>query len=350
MGDAKKIAIISPYFDILGGGERYILAIAEILSKTNLVTIFWKDNTLENKASKKFGIKLSNIRIETRSLKGLGLINALRVYDELIYMTDGSLFLSPCKNNVLIIQSPAHIPLLSMSNNIKLNRFQTILCYSAYVAGFIQKKIRRKPLILPPPINMPIYKNDEKENIILSVGRFFPWLHNKRQDVLVSVFKSVNDNKTLKDWRLVLIGSVDKGAESYVSQIKKEIVGYPIEVFTDVDFNNLTSFYKRSKIYWHGAGFGQDLKKHPENAEHFGITTVEAMSFGCVPIVFNAGGQPEIVNSRNGFLWETKEQLSKNTLSVINDPKLLNKLSGASIERSEDYSLVKFKSQLKEIL
>ena len=53
--------------------------------------------------------------------------------------------------------------------------------------------------------------------------------------------------------------------------------------------------YKLAKIYWHASGFGEDLETHPEKAEHFGITTVEAMINGLVPIVIDAGGQKEIV-------------------------------------------------------
>jgi len=36
--------------------------------------------------------------------------------------------------------------------------------------------------------------------------------------------------------------------------------------------------------------------------EHFGITTVEAMAAGCVPLVYDSGGQAEIVSSGyNGY-------------------------------------------------
>jgi glycosyltransferase involved in cell wall biosynthesis len=47
----------------------------------------------------------------------------------------------------------------------------------------------------------------------------------------------------------------------------------------------------KSKIYLH-------LMK----GEHFGITVVEAMSAGCVPIVHDSGGPKEIVQDV-GFLW-----------------------------------------------
>ena len=42
----------------------------------------------------------------------------------------------------------------------------------------------------------------------------------------------------------------------------------------------------------HAAGMGVDELEFPEQLEHFGITPVEAASFGCIPVVF-AGGGPE---------------------------------------------------------
>jgi glycosyltransferase involved in cell wall biosynthesis len=40
---------------------------------------------------------------------------------------------------------------------------------------------------------------------------------------------------------------------------------------------------------------------HPKPAEHFGISIVEAMSAGLVPVVPNTGGQTEFVPSKYQF-------------------------------------------------
>ena len=92
-------------------------------------------------------------------------------------------------------------------------------------------------------------------------------------------------------------------------------------------------------MFWHAAGLGVDLERHPGLAEHFGIVTVEAMKAGCVPIVFDQGGQPEIVQSEsNGFLWKTVQELQSSTLAVAADPVRRSELAKQSRLRAECFS------------
>lgn len=56
----------------------------------------------------------------------------------------------------------------------------------------------------------------------------------------------------------------------------------------------------------HAKGLFVDEEKSSDLLEHFGITTVETMSAGCVPIVINRG-QPEIVKEGTGYVWYTLE-------------------------------------------
>ncbi|PIV12895.1 MAG: glycosyl transferase family 1, partial [Candidatus Nealsonbacteria bacterium CG03_land_8_20_14_0_80_36_12] len=77
--------------------------------------------------------------------------------------------------------------------------------------------------------------------------------------------------------------------------------------------------------------------------EHFGMTTVEAMSAGCVPIVINKGGQKEIIqNNKDGFLWETSGDLIDLTEKVINDDKLMSSISEEAVKKSRNFSKKKF--------
>ena len=57
--------------------------------------------------------------------------------------------------------------------------------------------------------------------------------------------------------------------------------------------------------------------------EHFGITTVEAMAAGCVPVVINKAGQREIVEDGvSGFLWNTWGELKDRTQLLAEDGNL----------------------------
>jgi glycosyltransferase involved in cell wall biosynthesis len=127
--------------------------------------------------------------------------------------------------------------------------------------------------------------------------------------------------------------------------------GYPIEFLINKSNDELWEIYSKAKIYWHASGFGEDLVKHPEFAEHFGISTVEAMGAGAVPVVINAGGQKEIVTEKiNGLLWESLDELEEKTLSLINNKDLLMKLSKKAKERAKDFNDDNFSKKINQII
>ena len=89
--------------------------------------------------------------------------------------------------------------------------------------------------------------------------------------------------------------------------------------------------YAQSSLYWHATGFGVDAERHPERLEHFGISTVEAMMYGVVPLVVPAGGQSEIVTDGvNGRHWTTVAELVGATRSLIASPDEWRRLSEAA--------------------
>ena len=147
------------------------------------------------------------------------------------------------------------------------------------------------------------YTGGEKRPQILNVGRFFAGNHNKKHLVMVEAFKHMVD-QGLTGWTLHLAGGTTSGEEhkAYLDSVFEQANHYPITVHPDIPFAELSELYSTSAIYWHASGFGEDDQREPEKYEHFGITTVEAMAAGCVPVVIAKGGQPEIVqHGENGF-------------------------------------------------
>ncbi len=190
----------------------------------------------------------------------------------------------------------------------------------------------------------------QKENIILSVGRFTKAINTKKQEFLVDVFKKIYD-RGLSNWRFVLVGSVLPKDNDFVGTLKRRAEGYPIDVLPNVSFKKLREFYKKAKIYWHAAGFGEDLDKHPERAEHFGISTVEAMGAGVVPVVINAGAQPEIVaNGISGFLFKTEDELIAKTILLTQNEKLREKISREATKRVKLFSRKEFCKKVNSLL
>jgi glycosyltransferase involved in cell wall biosynthesis len=149
--------------------------------------------------------------------------------------------------------------------------------------------------------------------------------------------------------RLCLVGgAVDApDVKSYVAALRAEATGLPVEVHENLSCEELLKVYRRAAVYWHAAGFGENERIAPDRMEHFGISTVEAMAHGCVPIVIGRGGQPEIVeHGVDGLLWETREALVDATRRVLRDVVLARRLGAAAALKACRFSRAQFESRV----
>jgi glycosyltransferase involved in cell wall biosynthesis len=335
-----KIGIYSPYLDSFGGGERYCLALAAHWSKIHDVRIFWGDSGLGAATKKRLNIDITRAHIVPNIFKSRSLwIRFLetRPLDCLFVLTDGSMPMSFARRNILHLQVPfARVDVPEW----KLGRYQAVVCNSEFTRANIDPRLRARSTVIFPPV-APIAKGRKKKaKMILSVGRFSNHYQAKKQHVLIEAFIDAQNKGTLTGWKLVLAGGLLPSDEKYFSQLKKRSSGYAIELVANSAHSQLTSLYNEASIYWHAAGFGET---DPKRMEHFGIATVEAMSAGCVPIVFNGGGQPEILNkSTLGFLWDTKEELIAKTEAIIQDEKKMQRIAEAAKLRASAFSVETF--------
>ena len=167
---------------------------------------------------------------------------------------------------------------------------------------------------------------------------------------MINAFKEIVDSG-LKNWEFIIATSVKENDTEEFERVKKTATNYPIKFLVNKKNVELWELYSRAKIYWHASGFGENLRLHPEFAEHFGISTVEAMSAGDVPVVINAGGQKEIVEEGvDGMLWDTIRELQDKTLRLIVQPKLLKTLSDNARKVSTRYSKDLFNQRLQELI
>jgi glycosyltransferase involved in cell wall biosynthesis len=353
-----RIGIFDPYLDDLGGGEKYMMTIAECLLKDNTVDVFWDDESDLKGLLKRFPLDLAGVRIvknifnsQTSTLKRL---IETKKYDAIIFLSDGSLPLVLSKKLFVHIQQPLEsMQAKSILDKIKIRRVNRFFCNSEYTKTFIDKKFHLKTSILYPPVSL-FPKDLKKENIILHVGRFrIKNVKNddyKKQAVMMNAFKEMV-TEGLKDWKFVLAVSVQEKDKDTFEAMKKTAGGFPVEFLVNKNNDELWEIYSKAKIYWHASGFGEDLTKNPEYAEHFGISTVEAMGAGVVPVVINAGGQKEIVsNQANGFLWDSIRDLQAKTLKLINDETLLNKFSKQAVQSAKRFSKEKFYEAVNDLI
>lgn len=339
-----KAGIYNPYLDTLGGGERYSLSLAEILvSKGWVVDVEWKDIKIKEKLEQRLGINLSNVNFIPDIKKGSG-------YDLCFWVSDGSIPLLHSRKNLLHFQVPFHdVDGKSLFNRMKLIRVNKVICNSKFTKKVIDNEYGVESVVVYPPIDVLKIKPKRKENIILYVGRFSQLVQSKRQDILIDAFKKFS--RKVSGWKLVLVGGSDIGGKEYVGQLRKRSQGYDIEILEGIDYKTLIDLYGKAKFFWSAAGYGINEKLHPEQVEHFGITTVEAMAAGAVPLVFNAGGQKEIIeNGVSGFLWNSINELITATFKLMEDKGKLRAFSKQAHQRSAFFGYDRFEKGIISLI
>lgn len=84
----------------------------------------------------------------------------------------------------------------------------------------------------------------------------------------------------------------------------------------DVRKTTVQNALAEASSYWHAKGGGVNAALEREKCEHCGISIVEAISAGCVPVVYGEGGPKEIVErgvsgffGRGGMSWGGRRSL-----------------------------------------
>ena len=390
----KKIMVLNPYFPTLGGGEKYMACLCRFLetyypnARIDLTVHNFLNHDVHDPAyptvqdmAERFDLTLTRTRllkvpagdehdfskayktrlqIERRSAR----------YDLFINFMFLSTHIGRAKVNVyecmfpppLQVEHPffqgflkgAKAKYLDWKFTEAYDRYVIISEYSKHWMQRYWGQSDRYRILYSPVFSIADrtrqYEESEKKNIILSVGRFFTGGHNKKQDILARIF--VKYFKEFEGYELHFVGALMDYPEhqQYITSIQRATEGYPVYFHTNVSSEERDALYRRTKIFWHATGYEEDMDIEPLKMEHFGITTVEAMSYGAVPVVINRGGQIEIVEQGvNGFLWDTEQECAAQTLKVIRDDDLRKRMALSAVERAKAFSLEKFDETCEEI-
>lgn len=336
-----RIGIYNPYFDGFGGGERYTFTLASHWSKSHDVFLFWESDAIRKIAEYRFNIDLSRVKTTQNFFRSRNLLKKAlcsKQYDLIFFLSDGSIPTSFATYNILHFQ----VPFARVSaNSLKLRQYQAVVCNSQFTKKNLDPRLSKQATIIYPPVDtLQFHSIGRKEKIILSVGRFTSYFQAKKQEVLIEAWKDIEKERSLVGWTLILAGGLLPSDQTYFESLQKNVSGLSVQLLPNISFEELRSLYSRASVYWHAAGFGEH---DPKFMEHFGITTVEAMAAGCIPLVYDGGGLPEIVrNETDGFLWKTREELIDKTAHTIAQSALLKKMCESAKQRAKAFDKTKF--------
>ena len=183
------------------------------------------------------------------------------------------------------------------------------------------------------------------------MGRFFNIDHSKRQDELIGAFRTLND----AGWSLHLAGAIRFGGphQAMYDECVRLAEGMSVQFHPNASRAEIGRLYRQSTCYWHGTGLGADPVTEPEKFEHFGITVVEAMAAGCLPLVVAHGGPTQIVTSgHDGWTYKTLDELIDLTLQLkpLHNESQIRDMRARARARARDFASDIFRMHWRALL
>lgn len=212
---------------------------------------------------------------------------------------------------------------------------------STPVAKAIQKEIpdswSNKVVMIPNPLPFdPTTTVDfiQKKPIILYVGRIHP---EKGLDLLINAFK-----QTDQTYKLQLVGpwqTADGGGGPAYLQYLQKLAGQVAVDFIEpiYDLDKLNQLYLQASIFVYPS--------IAEKGETFGLAPLEAMAWGCIPIVSNLQCfQDFIRHGENGLIFDhgsssAIKQLSDCIWQLHTDKQLSTKLAHNALKVRQTHSI-----------
>ena len=376
----KKVCLYNAYLPTMGGGENltaHTIAYINTIFPSASIDILCHETKAFDKSNfagkefvrmleREFNLTLANttVRFVNFGFNIESFIGNIRYmfqiseiskeYDLFINNTFVSLVPARAKVNIYYCMFPFDLnyskialqePFRLFFYNQFLRSYDLFLSISQYTQNWVDKYWGVNSYVLYPPVN-PVKKslNFQKDNLVINIGRFFAGGHNKKQDIMVKAFIEMYDKGWTKDWKLVLVGRkhADEKSSAYIESLEEIAKGYPIELKYDTSADELQDLLERAKVYWHATGHDEIVDKNPDKFEHFGLSTIEAAQAGAVPVVFNGGGQPEMIHhAQNGFLWDTTDELMKYTKLFIDDDQAWKDFSRIAIDSMKIFEVEK---------
>ncbi len=193
--------------------------------------------------------------------------------------------------------------------NNRFSKNQKLICNSEFTKNNVLKEysIRKDKLeILYPPVKLTTktseFKKQKSKNTVITLGRFS---EDKRQ------LEQIEIARELPEFTFYITGF--KGDSDYYqlceNKIKNENI-VNVKLLADANFEEITELMKTSEYFLH------NVRNEP-----FGISTVQALSYGCIPMVHDSGGSAEIVKQKI-FLFENKEDAIRKLKHLYSEPQI----------------------------
>lgn len=276
-------------------GHKIIILTDESVDQTRIMNIFRKNLAIDAKIVFPFAFfpPTDLYNIYTDALRSLMLkskcdvlvdaySNAILPGADIIYIHFP--FLKRLPSNLRA--SYYFLPYRTFARRVKNLDQKVIFANSRFTAKAIKEIFDVNAHVLYPPVSTFLLNHSKldfdkpRNDVAVTVARISK---NKNLNIIPYIAKLTDENISF-----LIIGLLERESkkvlDSILKSIKKLEVSDRVKLLTDVKRDQLRTVLLNSKVYF-----------HPVINEHFGVSIVEAMASGCVPIVHDSGGPREFV-------------------------------------------------------
>jgi len=363
------LALYDHTLHLIGGGEKYGCTLAQALQDDFDITLISHQPVSVGDLMRWYDLDLSQCRVKVMPLEFFAARSQGRIDPDLVSVRTENPFLAVSResgnydffvnNSMLEMVYPlanysffvCHFPERQKGAYFYAQHYRHLIYNSLYTKSWIEKKWHLSPRHhIYPPVDMEPAAGEmpPKEKVILSVARFESG-GSKQQLEMINTFKRLRAEapQAMSGWQLVLCGG-SVAANPYLNGLRDALAAHPalpVRLQVNISLAELKQWYARAAIFWHFCGLGQS---NPANVEHFGMSTVEAMQNACLPIVFDGGGQREIVeHGVSGFRFTSAGDLRGLTLRAIADPALPPRIGRAARARGAEFNRAVFSARVR---
>ena len=361
-GELPSVLLYTPYNLVPGGGERYLLTIAAGLREQADVTLATPHEFSRLRLltlGRELSLDLGAVTITTldRAMRSSRPDWSIVMGNEVLPAIAGK-----GRRNIYICQFPFPVAEQTLADRWPYaDDYERVVVYSPFVqrhyAGAlldIGRPLTQITIVSPPAVLAPAASTGGKKPMVLGVGRFFVGGHAKRQDLMIEAFRKLH--ALHPEAELHLAGSLPADSEfrAYFAELQRKAARLPVFFHPNASPERMAQLYDEASLYWHLSGYGVDEARDPHRCEHFGITVVEAMSAGCIPLVVNRGGPPATVQGGvSGHVFETLDELVKISAGILSlpaDAAGVVAMRAAAIEASARYGAERFAAEFRGLM
>lgn len=218
----------------------------------------------------------------------------------------------------------------------------SLLTNSEFMRGIIRRFLHRDSLVVYPPVDVRAFAGNFTErkhgSTVAVVASYTP----KRHLELVPLIAKHSEHA-----EFVIMGKAGEYSSPTLTSLSESIrklrVEDRIKLLKNVPFATLAEKLKEAKVYLH-------MMPH----DHFGISLVEAMASGCVPVVHKSGGPWIDILDRQqgtfGFSFTTASEAAKCIDALVTDEDLRSKIALRGSQRAWKFDRTVFNDRIVKVV